>query len=367
MIKLFRNLSENEIRNFLSKEFSIVEKLDMIYFKVSVNHLGVFALKAPKYTAVSDIDCICNSVYNNIVMFANSLNEFKTDILSKYGECTLGFFYLPVHKTKVIDYYTIGENTFILSDVYLDKKSALPKSEILSDIHRMFCEVRSDILNSPGISIEVAGDDLINDVISLLNDNQDDTKVIKMILSYFDIETMSGLKYNEIEGLILRNNKEQYQLIANNTDVQLLKGVKKMYRDIVLSHLAKEVITDQYIHTLFNSKKTYLEKVCEVFLDFVNVTDVFTKYKFDEEDFLPPMTGYFGELDIESLPIEDVKTICKVNKVTRNILRMLLHTFTNPISSNKFSDLSDDDATKLNMLTIALKYKNFAELAIHSA
>ena len=186
-------------------------------------------------------------------------------------------------------------------------------------------------------------------------------------VSYFDIETMSGLKYNEIEGLILRNNKEQYQLIANNTDVQLLKGVKKMYRDIVLSHLAKEVITDQYIHTLFNSKKTYLEKVCEVFLDFVNVTDVFTKYKFDEEDFLPPMTGYFGELDIESLPIEDVKTICKVNKVTRNILRMLLHTFTNPISSNKFSDLSDDDATKLNMLTIALKYKNFAELAIHSA
>jgi hypothetical protein len=367
MIKLFRNLSEDEIRNFLSKEFSIVEKLDMIYFKVSVNHLGVFALKSPKYTAVSDIDCICNSVYNNIVMFANSLNRFRSDILSMYGECTLGFFYLPVHKTKIIDYYTIDEGTMILSDIFLETKSVLPKSEILTNIYNMFCEERSDIINSPGISIEVAGDDLIEDVISLLREGKDDTQVIKMILSYFDVETMSGLRYDEIEGLILRNNKEQYQLIANNTDTQLSKGVKKMYRDIVLSHLANDIVTDDYIHELFNSKKTYIEKVCKVFLDFVNVTDVFTKYKFDEEDFLPPMSGYFGDLEIDAIPIEDVKTICKVNKVSRNILRMLLHTFTHPVSNNKFADLPDEDATKLNMLTIALKYKNFAELALHSA
>jgi hypothetical protein len=46
---------------------------------------------------------------------------------------------------------------------------------------------------------------------------------------------------------------------------------------------------------------------------------------------------------------------------------MLLHTFTHPVSNNKFADLPDEDATKLNMLTIALKYKNFAELALHSA
>ena len=34
MIKLFRDLSDEDKRKFLSTEFSIIEKLDMIYFRV---------------------------------------------------------------------------------------------------------------------------------------------------------------------------------------------------------------------------------------------------------------------------------------------------------------------------------------------
>ena len=117
---------------------------------------------------------------------------------------------------------------------------------------------------------------------------------------------------------------------------------------------------------MYNSKKTYIEKVCKLFLDFMNKTDVFSKYKFDTEDFLPPIHGYIGDLDVEAIPDEDVKTICKVNSVAKNILRLFLHTFTNPVSNNKFKDLSADDISTLNMLTISLKYKNFAELALHS-
>ena len=117
---------------------------------------------------------------------------------------------------------------------------------------------------------------------------------------------------------------------------------------------------------MYNSKKTYIEKVCKLFLDFMNKTDVFSKYKFDAEDFLPPIHGYIGDVDVEAIPDEDVKTICKVNSVAKNILRLFLHTFTNPISNNKFKDLNVDDVSALNMLTISLKYKNFAELALNS-
>ena len=53
MIKLFRDLSDDDKRKFLSSEFFIIEKLDMIYFRVNINKLGVFALKTPKYTAIS--------------------------------------------------------------------------------------------------------------------------------------------------------------------------------------------------------------------------------------------------------------------------------------------------------------------------
>ena len=42
MIKLFRDLSDDDKRKFLSSEFSIIEKLDMIYFRVNINKLGVF-------------------------------------------------------------------------------------------------------------------------------------------------------------------------------------------------------------------------------------------------------------------------------------------------------------------------------------
>ena len=366
MIKLFRDLSDEDKRKFLSSEFSIIEKLDMIYFRVNVNKLGVFALKTPKYTAVSEIDCICNTVYNNIVQFADSINEIKSDIMNSVGECTIGFFYMPVNKTKVIDYYTLTPGTFVMSDVYTKSKLSLSKDDISDLVYSKISSLNFNILDSPGISIEVAGDDLIDDVIRLFNEGQDDSYIIKMMFSYFDIEAKSGLQYNEIEGIILKNNKAQYQLLANEVDRPVNKDMKKIYRDIILSDLAKEIITDQYIYDMYNSKKTYLEKVCKLFLDFMNKTDVFSKYKFDAEDFLPPIHGYIGDVDVEAIPDEDVKTICKVNSVAKNILRLFLHTFTNPISNNKFKDLNVDDVSALNMLTISLKYKNFAELALNS-
>ena len=42
--------------------------------------------------------------------------------------------------------------------------------------------------------------------------------------------------------------------------------MKKIYRDIILSDLAKEIISDQYIYDMYNSKKTYIEKKWHIYI-----------------------------------------------------------------------------------------------------
>ena len=60
---------------------------------------------------------------------------------------------------------------------------------------------------------------------------------------------------------------------------------------------------------------------------------------------------------------DETLVICKLNKVYKNVLRLMLHTFAIPISNNKFKGLPKDVATKLNNITLALQYKNFAQVA----
>ena len=112
MIKNLFDLTKKDFTKILDKEISIYEKLDMIYFKISVTRNGVFSLRRPRYLAISDIDCICNSVYKDIMTFTNdNIYPIKDRILEKFGELTIGVFYLPVHKTKMIDY----DNVKVLS------------------------------------------------------------------------------------------------------------------------------------------------------------------------------------------------------------------------------------------------------------
>ena len=347
MIKNLLNLSRNDFKDFISQELMIYEKLDMIYFKIEINKNGVFPKKRPRYLAVSDVDCICNSVYKDIYEFSQKYVLSHKKELDKFGEFTIGLFYLPVHKTKIIDYYNLPEKRFILSDI---------TNQIdLDDVFQILdCDI---LLKEPLIFKGI----LTNELIDKMLDTYDKSplEIIKLLCEY-NIKPFSNNLPDDIEGYVFKSKNKIYQLKVNDVEPHIEKEITKPYRDIILQSLAKCVNND--LLNLFNHNDTYIEKIGKTFKYFIRTTDMFSKYKIEPSDLMPPIIGYFGDLDLTAFNDEDIKNMCAVSKLCKNILRILLHTFTTPISLDKFKNMPNKDKENLNKLMQALNYRNYAEI-----
>ena len=205
--------------------------------------------------------------------------------------------------------------------------------------------------------------DEINNYLENKEENRAETLIYKLIQ-----ENSYGVSRNHIfsiEGIIIRTDKFQYQIRLKDTEDNLDKSVKLIYRDTLLKSVA-----DYYsknIDTLteaFNSCDSYIDRVSKLFLSYIEETDLFTKFSFDPEDLLPPTTAYFGDIDYEMISDTNVKLICKYNEVNKNIFRLFLHTFAQKISEDKFNSLPNSVKDILNDLIIKLKYKNYKEILL---
>lgn len=373
MIKNFSDISDDEIKYLISHPIALSEKLDVTYFKIEVTSIIAIPLKTPKFNAVSDIDCIINSMYKNISDFSYStIYKIRNELVNKYGNIRLGFFYLPVGKTKHIDYsssvifnnHKNYKNGWVgLSDVYFYDKEIREKYTVL--------DVYNDIINL-GINIDkpciiYENYNLIDVTEESIKSSLNDPIAISTLL-FPDTPTFSGLPVNEIEGYIIKCGNKQWQIKINNAEPNINKNTKKIYRDTILNSLVHDLLDKtNIINDIRNMKSSYEDKVSYVFEEFMNHTDIFSKISIDPEDLLPPIDGYIGEMCIDSLSSNNVKTICKYSETAKNILRLFLHTFTNTIFANKFSDLSEYDRLKMNDLIIALKYRNYADIALSIA
>lgn len=359
MIKKLINLSEGEIRKFFSKEVVVYEKLDMSYFRVKVNKYGAFPMKSSKNNAISDIDCVCNSVYKNMYEYSNKyILPRKDELVNKFEEVILGFFFLPVPQAKRIFYYTLNPNTVIFSDITSKNNNATTK-EISSII---------GCYNVPVITSRTFQEDDINTIIKYINDNKSELDIVEYILDHHRIgdiiETFTGINIEECEGVILDNGITKLQLIINDTTPNVDKLTTKIYRDTVFMNIADE-IDDALIEEIKEKTNVpYIEKISVLFNHYVGRTDILTKFNIEPDDLLPPHEGYFGELDMSVFNNKDTITICNVNKTFKNILRLMLHTFSIPVSENKFKGLPQAQKDKLNKITLALQYKNFAQMAL---
>lgn len=367
MIKKLSDLSAEEIRKFFKdKNITIYEKLDMPYFRVKVNKNGAFPLKSSTNNAITDIDCICNSMYTDICNYVkNNILPRKDEVVDRFEEVIIGFFYLPAKKAKRIEYNTIPEKSFIISDV--SSNSYIPS---VKEIHRI---LQLNCYGQPIICSRTFQDDDINTIINYIEEKKDDLDIIKYMIKRFstytdywsDYETFTGIKIDEIEGVILYNGNYKVQLIVNNTIPNIDKLTTKIYRDVIFKNIADELDEQEILQMLKdNSKLPYIEKVCLVFNNYVGKTDILTKFHIEPEDLLPPHEGYFGEFDMTKIINDETQVICKLNKVYKNVLRLMLHTFSIPLSKNKFKGLPKEIRDKLNNITIALQYKNFAQMAL---
>ena len=181
-------------------------------------------------------------------------------------------------------------------------------------------------------------------------------------------ENLSNGSRNQIfniEGIIIRTDKFQYQIRLKDTEDNLDKSVKLIYRDTLLKSVADYYSKNiNALTEVFNSCESYIDRVSKLFLSYIEETDLFTKFSFDPEDLLPPTTAYFGDIDYEMISDTNVKFACKYNEVHKNIFRLFLHTFAQKISEDKFNSLPNSVKDILNDLIIKLKYKNYKEILL---
>lgn len=333
MIKEFKNITEKDLNYMKTHQVTVTEKLDLIYFKVFVTEDKIDVFTA-RNKPITEIDQIVNSVYKDIVEFCKGLDHQK--IFDTFGVCEIGFFYKPVEKTLTIRYPKLSFN-FIVSNLFTKKK----------DMKRI--EVIKDVIKDVDVLMPICYKENISDIPDDLNNDIDNA------IYFTDGRTWSGNSIYETEGLILTCGRLNYQIIINHVEPKIEKTTKKIYRDTILENFCSFVMNNEDCLHILDQNDTpynytpYIEKICSLFLIYIDGTNIFTKLKFEPEDLLPPNAGYIGDIDYDKLPTT-VSLICRGNEIYKNILRILLVTFNRSVFDNKFKNFSNDTRAKLTQI-----------------
>lgn len=372
MIKELRNISLNELDELLKEGFEVYEKLDMYYFRVEVTKVGAIPLKGSTENVISDIDCITNKMFKDICNFVEeNINPLRNEIISKYGEIRLGFFYNPEFTYHIIKYDEEFRSAFMLSDIYSRDRN-INNFNVLE-------EIRINIIKNYNIDAPIYQAPKLRSCPPHLCSVEMRTKLLDYING--SINSLDMIRYlvntsytghiENMEGIVIRSvglNKGLYQIILNDvSSTQIDKNTKLIYRDTVLKSFVNTIanytiLNNINVEDIFKHSNTYIDRISDLFICYIEHTSLFNKYSFDPEDLLPPHIGYIGDVDLDIIPNQNVKILCMHNEVNKNIFRLLLHTFSRNISENKFSSFSDDDKIFLNNLMILLQYKNYKQI-----
>lgn len=360
MIKHLHSISQKDLDYLVSHPYIIIEKMDMMYFRVQITKVGAIPLKGSSGNVISDIDCVTNLVYKEICEFVTTnINPVRHKIISEYGEGYIGFFYLPVKKYNVIEYKSYSPKSVILSDWSYDMSflSSEDTDKIFNLANIINCQI------PPIIDNQNLTESQLQNIITNYIENKIDVKTFVNTVCDIDLDFD-----NNLEGIIIRNSKFQYQVqvIDMSKDISNIdKDTKLTYRNIFLKSLAEFYKNNKdELNTNFKTKESYIDKVSYMFLKYIEYTDIFSKYSFDPEDLLPPGNSYIGDIDFDMITDNNVKLICKYNEVHKNIFRMMLHTFATKVSENKFRDLPEDISETLYDLILNLNYRNYKEILL---
>lgn len=348
--------------------------LDMYYFKVDVFDDICIPINVKTNKAITQEDCILNSINEDICNFCNNVLYPNTnELYKKYNYSKLGFFYYPGETKEHIRYH-FKTPTFIFSDIFT---TLYPGKKNENENKLFFCSLydKDIFLDSPECHVynddSTPEDKITNDVLNLLNDNK------KLFLYFYTMtkDIFSSKTLKEIKGLIVRNNKNSIKIynpfcdITNKEEKEINDiyntTTKRMWRDMLLSSFISNTIKlHPHIDTeLELSSNTYISKVCNLFVEFVDNSDFFNKYSLDEDDFLPTWDTWLLAFNYKLLPNETAKTLCSINPVAKSVLRFLIHSLRKHYSYEELKNLNTEQVNDLNRIVTSLSYHNYKEIA----
>lgn len=334
----FKDITQKELDYLKAHTVDVYEMLDLPYFKVEIDRdrVDIFTSKGKNIT---EIDAIINSVYKDIREFViNNIALNCDDIVDAFGPTKLGFFYKPVEKPNCIRYNNIPNGSFILNYFFTSDKSSKNVDKLIDIVGDCFYEY--PFITELGCLHDV-------DV------NADPKSLVEDIAGVY---TWSKEPVQFIEGIILSSGdgKKKYKIVVNSTETNIDKSTLKIYRDFVVEDFARVMIDGDYI-TDINYGTDYIKIMCDLFLKYINDSELLLRTHIDPEDLLPPKEGYIGDIDYDKLN-STVSIICNGNEVFKNMFRIILVTFQPGVSERKFDSFGE--GAKKNITQIFREINN---------
>lgn len=340
MIKDIQTVSESY--NF--SNVILYEKLDMFYFKVIINSTTCTIL-SHKHKIITKSDIIINSMWKDITEFVNNNIKSKQSIIAqKYNHLIIGFFYCPVEKPLSISYNNFlnnknANNKFIIGSIKNDKNEEIDISD--------FC-INVNLMNVRGIGGGPIIDQFIN-VDNLINDYAHKKISKGELISQLTnkIKSFSGNDLGNIEGIIIKDNKNIYQIIFNESRCLEMHN-RYNYESIITDFLDKwdSIILNNY--TNYNDKDdAYQQIISDVFIQYIQKSDKINNIK-DPLTLLPPGNCYIGDLSYDLITNKNIETFCKLNEVYKNVFRILYKGLQHHKKHTKYNKLSDACINKWN-------------------
>jgi len=358
MLKCLKNITKSEFNYIKNHEITIYEKLDMFYFNVLLTENNTTILKS-NHHIIDKIDRIVNSTYSTINDFVESnINTNKKEIINKFGECIIGFFYCPVEKPVNIDYssshlvnkFILGNIKSLLDNKKIEENGYLDIEYFKSDKYQVFPYPEFGFIGK--LESDTYGKKLFE---SYINNEISDQEFIKFICDpstlylntdpYLDKRTYSGLNPNEIEGIILKTDKFSFQVLNNYDNSQFESKVD--YYDRLLKDFINWYV---FSNISIDITKDYIDSVSQIFIEYVNNSNFLKNYRYDANTLSPSINSYIADLDYSLINNDMVKVICKYNELYKNIYRILIHNLRYKKSPKESKFLKENDFKLWNEL-----------------
>ena len=248
--------------------------------------------------------------------------------------------------------FTVNDkfSAYEVAVVLTDEETAKNKEYTIGNIKSIISKKNIDIikfckdvnlLNIRGIGggpIIVYSDEFKNILYDYIDNGNKD-----LLLNYMNnnMKSFSGNKFSDIEGLIINDNGNIFQIKIND-DISHDIGNFAAYERFILAFIK---FWKKYDIPNFKNK-SYTGIINKIFLDFIEFNDV----KFEDFELVPPGNCYIGDLCYKLINDLTVETMCRINKLYKNIYRILFKSLKRYKKYNaNFYYLTEDD----------IKYWNF--------
>jgi hypothetical protein len=338
---MFRDLKDftKKVHREDTQMYVVVEEMiDAPFFQALLDKRNnIYKLYKSNGEELSVTDIILNSMYSDIDKFVKTVFESLSD--KEYESCSFGAFYFPIEiprSTKYIKY--VGK--YMLSYVHgdFDEDDIIKTSENWLKITPKIIEYTLTKNDYSTIKDYENGESSPVQVATIL------TRAYKRI-------DHNRTKVSDMEGIVLKTKEGNYKLTINQAHEILDVSERKMCRDLILKDFVRWFTTNE-IHPI---NDTYQNIVSDLFLLYVNATDISTRYSFEEKYLNPPIVGYVGDITYEWLENRAVIEICKHDGIMKGIFKILLNSLRKPLKKHLDDILTDNDINNFNKIVERIK------------